>query len=244
MNRQIKALIADDEFAPRETLKALLEEFFPEVAVMKIASTTKEAVTYLSSNYVDVAFLDISFGNNETGFDILDTLKRYKCQIVFVTAYEEYALKAFQYKAINYLIKPIHTADLLETVERIKNNIAAAPPVSTYAKAGTDRFIAIPNKTQADIINFNEIEYVEADGSYTKYYLTDGRSYTLAKNLKYFEEYSRESNDFIRIHKSFMVNKKQVVSVSKTIGNTLKLKSGIELPISISYKELTEYLGI
>jgi two-component system LytT family response regulator len=248
MTKKLTALIVDDEAQTRASLIGMLQEFCPEVIIAGQAKNVDEALDFMNTKKIDVAFLDINLGDETTSFDILDKLKKYNCAIVFVTAHANYALKAFEYGALNYLLKPVRSGDLIETVERVIKtqnptnlNYDALNRFITGNYTG-QKIIALPNKNQTDFIALEDIEYIEADGSYSIYHLIDGSLYTMSRNLKYFEENTTGVEQFVRVHKSYLVNKHHVKSIAKTNGGFITMKSGAKVDITISYHGMLENL--
>ncbi|XZF14902.1 LytR/AlgR family response regulator transcription factor [Chitinophagaceae bacterium MMS25-I14] len=243
----INAFIVDDEVQTRETLQALLQEFCPEVNITGIAATVPEALSGLRTQKIDILFLDINLGNNTTGFDLLDMLRGVSYEVVFVTAYEEYALKAFEYAALNYLLKPVNRNKLIDTVNRVKKKKAAAvsePPASRLLsdKVNAPAYrITLNHLGTTYLVSVDDILLLEAKGSYTIFYLTENRSYTQSKGLKHFEEMLSVYPQFVKVHRSYVVNKHHVVSYKKDSGKLL-LTNDIIVPVSISYRSFIELL--
>jgi two-component system LytT family response regulator len=140
----------------------------------------------------------------------------------------------------------VSPSDLVETVNRIKNclqtpNELDSVQILKKLLAKSERkTIALHHNKQTEFININDIEYVKADGSYSLFYLVDGRVLTNSRNIKYFEENTVGAENFIRVHKSFVANKKHIVSIAKTNGNYIVMKSGAKLDISVSYRMILE----
>lgn len=247
---ELTAFIVDDEQQTRETLKALLQQFCPEVIITGMAGSAKEAEAAIRIQRPDILFLDIDLGNNITGFDILDSLHKYDCAVVFITAHEEHAVKAFEYAAMHYLLKPVNYNMLIDTVYRIRKmkKLAAASDI----KQLTDTFhqtalisssrIALSDMNKTDFILLDDIVYLESNGSYTIFHLNDKRHYTKSKNLKYFEDSFSSYSPFVRVHKSYIVNKQHIKAYRKN-SSELELSTGVAVPMSIGYRSLIAELG-
>lgn len=239
-----KAIIADDEIKNQEVLFLLLKEYCPSIQVVATFSTLDDTVFFLENNEIDIAFLDIAFGNKTTSFEILDRIEKSDdLNIVFVTAYNEYAVRAFEYGATHYLLKPVNPEQLQEVIQRIEKNKAenssenfAIPPINE------DRFISLSDKGAVNFININDIEYVKANGSYTEFHLINGEEYSHSRNLKNFEKFVDGNPNFIRIHKSFIANKNYIVSVNKTHDGTVTMKSGEQLAVTMPYRTLVDIM--
>lgn len=245
----INAIIADDEENSRNALAAMIREFCPEVKIVAQLNSISDTVSFLNNSNIDVAFLDITFNQEGEGFDILDQLRFYKCEVVFVTAHAEYTLKAFKYGAINYLMKPVNAGDLLQTIERImkrKYHTPVSTPIIHIDKVKNDntakqkKIIPLPNKNQTILVAIEHIEYIEANGSYSIYHLSNGEQHILSKNMKFFEDNYMDNDQFVRIHKSYIINKDCVASINKPKGESVTMNSGAKLKVTMSYSQILE----
>lgn len=229
----LKAFIVDDEVLARDTLAALLNKFCPGVTVTGTADSFASAVKKISEQEIDTLFMDINLGE-KSGFDVLDQLLSYSFTVVFVTAYEEFALKAFSYRAVNYLLKPVSHTDLVDTVNRISK---AVTPAGITKDKGIPGKIALPDKDKLELVAIDEISHLEAKGSYTIVYLLEGRNIIVSKNLKQFEEMEGISHHFIRVHKSFMVHSHFIKAFNKADNGYLELQNGESIPIGNLYRQ-------
>ncbi|MFA6059084.1 MAG: LytTR family DNA-binding domain-containing protein [Taibaiella sp.] len=246
----LNAFIVDDEPKTRNILQALLLEFCPGVAVKGMVGDITEAVAAIPKQHIDILFLDINLGNNNTGFDLLDQLKPYDFDIVFVTAYETHALKAFDYGAAHYLLKPVNHNVLQETMDRIRkrkemNNATGMQQLANtlqQALLPVVPRIALSDMNKTEFVSIDDIAFLESNGSYTIFHLKDKRHFIRSKNLKYFEDALMAYPKFIRVHKSYVINRDQVRSFRKST-QELELFSGAIVPVSIRYRSLLEQLG-
>ncbi len=242
----ITAFIVDDEQQSRETLKDMLQEFCPDVAIIGTAATIDEAVSLIRNGKPDVLFLDINLGES-TGFELLNRLHKYDCDVIFVTAYDNYALKAFRYEATDYLLKPINYKLLIENIEKIKKKKAAPQQLQANANSANNvtaqsARIALSDVNKTDFIIVNDIIYLESNGTYTSFYLRDGTKYVKAKNLKYFEDILHDYKQFIRVHKSYIVNKEYIKSYKRNTSE-LQCENKITIPTTLGYKVLLELMN-
>ena len=246
----LNIFIVDDEPQAQMTLKALLEEFCPGVTVTGMAGNIAAALTQMDTQQVDVLFLDVNLGSSDTGFDLLDQLGAYDCDVVFVTAYESYAVKAFNYAAAHYLLKPVNRIMLKDTMARIRKrrtvNLAAnmrqlADMLQHNLQDSVAR-IALSDTGKTEFVPITDILYMESSGSYTIFFLNDKRQFIRSKNLKFFEDTLIAYPQFMRVHKSYIVNRDQIKAYRK---NTQELEffNGATVPISIGYRTLLEQLG-
>lgn len=247
---QLTAFIVDDEQHVRKTLQELLQQFCPEVQIKGTAGNIEETLATICTQQVDILFLDINLGNSLTGFDLLDKLPRYVFDIVFVTAHAEYAVKAFEYNAVHYLLKPVSYHMLVDTIERIKKRKVANASIELERLTSTLRNtlqvmpsrIPLSDNSKTEFVAVDEIAYLESRGSYTVFHLADHRQYIRSRNLKHFEDALQEYPRFVRIHKSFIVNTAHIKAYRKN-NQHLELSNGITLPTVIGYRTLVAQLG-
>lgn len=245
----LNAFIVDDEQQTRNTLQALLQEFCPEVTIRGTAGSIEEAGSALSGQPIDILFLDIDLGDHHTGFDLLDRLKPYEFDVVFVTAHDGYALKAFEYEAVHYLLKPVSHNELRDTVARVRKRKERS--TTKDLRQLTDALqrlqpvvpkVALTDTNKTEFVPIDEITYLESSGSYTVFHLKDKRHFVRSKNLKHFEDTFAAYPQFIRVHKSYIVNRDQVRAFRKN-SQELELVNGATVPVAIGYRNLLEQLG-
>lgn len=201
---KLKALIVDDEHSGRSSIKILLQKhYYFLFEVIETAANLVEAIKKVKDAYFDICFLDIQL-ENHSGFDLLSYLPA-ETKVVFVTAYSEYAIKAIKEQAFDYILKPVSPADFEACISRYEKQ---------YSGESNDRnFLFIKDQGETIPIPLAQIEYLEADGAYCVIYLAMGKSYTTSKTLKAISE--SLGDQFIRIHKSYIVNKKMIRSYKK-----------------------------
>jgi two-component system LytT family response regulator len=163
--------------------------------------------------------------------------------VVFTTAYNTYAIKAFRLSAIDYLLKPIQEDQLIEAVEKLKeekknrDNQNRLKALSENLEENKNEVLCVPTQSGFEYIPLDEVEYLEADGSYVQIYCTNNRAKTVSKNLKYFENALADSPNFIRPHRSYLVNISYVTNYSKSDGGYLILKRNVQIPVSRERKQ-------
>ncbi len=230
----MKAFIIDDENNSRHILKYLITKYCSDLEIIGDAADYTNGVIEIQKLQPDILFLDINLGNNKTGFQILDTVKQYNISVIFITAYEEYALKAFQYSnVVHYILKPIDPIDLVEAVNRIFNKKEQFNKINQKNESK----ISLPYKNGMEMVAVEEILYIEGDGSYCKIFLKDDKVITISRNLKFLIKKLEEFPQFIRVHKSYVVNVHQVNLYIRKDGGQLELTNKIIIPVSITYKE-------
>ncbi|MHA7059533.1 LytR/AlgR family response regulator transcription factor [Aquimarina sp. M1] len=240
--RKIRTVIIDDEPSGINNLKRLLTEFCPEVEILKCVSLKKDIKeTFINSDNIDLVFLDVQIGD-ELIFNIVEDIFKYKFQIIFISAHD-YALKSYQYNAINYLLKPIDINELTISIKRVSDILSKEEKNSTIKNQYQDSLddkkpdeIMIPTSKGYEIVLIKSILYFVADGSYTNIILEGGKKIVVSKNIKTYED-KLASYSFLRIHKSFLINLKQIKIISKSDGGFVKMKDGKTLQISNSKKD-------
>jgi two-component system LytT family response regulator len=236
----IKALIIDDEPSAIEVLKDLINTFIPEVHLAGTASNVSQAVAQIRKHNPDIIFLDIKLGNN-TGFEILEQTSEIDYEVIFTTAYGEYRDKAFDHLALNYLTKPIDVDKLEKTIDKYKKRNQSLhsrdklQELLASTRSNTNSKIPLSVKDGHILVSANEIIRCDADSNYTKVFLTDSRTITVAKTLKYFEE-NLPPSKFFRVHKSHLINIDFIEEIKND--GTLTLKNGGSVIISQRAKSL------
>jgi len=235
----LKALIVDDEFNARNNLKILIDEFCPELKIIGLAESAAGARIIIEKEKPDVVFLDIAMPK-EDGFSLLKSYVDRTFSVVFTTAYNEYALKAFKENAIDYLEKPISIDDLQKAVQKVmklygsKEQITPAELSELVDEAMEDKNdrISVPTRDGYVIIRNTDIVHLEASDNYTMIYLIDGSRHLSSKNIKVYEE-NLNQEVFFRTHKSHIINvEHHLKEFSRSEGNMAVLTNGINVPIA------------
>ena len=235
----LKALIVDDEFNARNNLKILIDEFCPELKIVGLVESAEEARIIIEKEKPDVVFLDIAMPK-EDGFSLLKSYENRDFSVVFTTAYNEYALKAFKENAIDYLEKPISIDDLQKAVQKVmkvhgsneQRTPAELSELVDEAMEGKNDRISIPTRDGYVIIRNTDIIHLEASDNYTMIYLIDGSRHLSSKNIKVYEE-NLNQEVFFRTHKSHIINvEHHLKEFSRSEGNMAILTNGINVPIA------------
>ncbi|MBN7816446.1 LytR/AlgR family response regulator transcription factor [Algoriphagus pacificus] len=241
--KTLQVIIVEDEFHSRETLKAFLKEYCPEVVVMDTASTVQEAVEKISSLRPNLVFMDIELQTG-TGFDVLQQVKHLDFHLIFTTAFEHYAIKAIKFSSIDYLLKPIDLEELLEAVQKAKSLIESESRQNLLenllnnfqSPSLENRKICLSTAEGVEFIPANQISYCEANGSYTDFHLTDDRKLVVSKNLKEYENILGDLN-FMRVHNSFLINLSEVKKFVRSEGGYIVMNNEKQVSISNSKRE-------
>ncbi|MBL7705105.1 MAG: response regulator transcription factor [Taibaiella sp.] len=248
LNRPVSIGIIDDEQASIDNIKGLLLHIYKEQTLSILeANDFHKAVTIFNLEKVDILFLDITLGA-KSGFDILDKLGADVAHnIIIVSASETHAYRTFNYAGVrHYLLKPITINEIRIAIDKCilseENNtvmIAQNVPASEYH--GDQESLVIPNRNGFQIIKINQISYLEANGSYCNIFLTDGTKITHSRNMKFVSAQLPEHTGFIRVHKSYIVNK-TLIQAYDSLNGQLILDGGMKISVTMSVKELLEYL--
>lgn len=243
----MKAYIVDDEPPAIRTIEALLQRFEATAPITILGSNNNslEAVEEINKLKPNVLFLDIEMpGLN--GFEILNHLNYKEFLVVFVTAYRDYAVEAFNIEAFHYILKPISPLSFTKCLQKIeqrlieKNYTSSAEVLSAASVKGHS--IAIRGQEGYQLIDYNEISAIIADGAYSKFVLNNGKALTHSKNLKY-NATKLPSEFFKRISRSAIINLEKIKSFTFQDGGTIKLTNNEELLVGKTYRsEVFKYL--
>ncbi|MEL7339216.1 MAG: LytTR family DNA-binding domain-containing protein [Bacteroidota bacterium] len=239
----INVIIIDDEVPAQQALKNLLALYHPEVNVLALAGSVADAIPLIKQHQPQAIFLDIVMPR-AYGFELLKQLAPVNFQIVFTTAHESYAIKAFQFAALDYLLKPIHRADLARAVARIQQNVSnedqqKSLDVLQQNWQEEDPQLILPTVDGYTLTRVSEVIYCEADRNYTRFHLLDRKSEYIAKTLKEFEDMLANFR-FMRVHRSYLVNLEHVRKFFRD--NRVEMVNGDS--ISISSKRKDDFLKL
>lgn len=239
--KTIKAIVVDDEENARLIIKNFIAEYCPSVEIIDEAEDVKSAVKLINKNQVDLVFLDIEMPN-ENGFALFDYFNKPTFETIFCTAYSEYAIKAFEVSAIDYILKPIGISKLREAVEKVVLKRAQNLPQTNIdilkENLKEHKIVKIGIHIGDGIVfmALDDIYYFEADGSYTTIYHKNGKDLAV-KKIKHFEDLLASDTRFFRIHRSYLVNITLIKKYSKKDGLSVTYDDKILLPISREKKE-------
>ncbi|WP_445453238.1 LytR/AlgR family response regulator transcription factor [Flavobacterium sp. 25HG05S-40] len=240
--KTIKAILVDDEENARLILNNFISEYCPNVEIIAEAEDVKAAVKLINKNEVDLVFLDIEMPN-ENGFALFDYFNKPSFETIFCTAYSEYAIKAFEVSAIDYLLKPIGVTKLKEAIAKVENKLLTKTTFTENISALKENLAEKEIKKIGILIgdgivfmDLNDILYFEADGSYTTIHHKNGSDLTV-KKIKHFEDLLASDKRFFRIHRSYLINISQIKKYSKKDGLSVTYDDKTLLPISREKKE-------
>jgi len=237
----IKAVIIEDEKNNVELLKHFVVEYCDDVQIVGIAGRVDKGVELIQTTDPQIIFLDIMLEKG-TGFDVLDRIKGSNARIIFITAYNEHAIRAFKYSAIDYLMKPVQIDDLVDAVDRAKaliedeNRRAQLEILLAELKEekGHNTTLAISMIDRIELVKLNTILCIEADGKYSSFKTDEKKRIVSSKNLGEYEKLLvSDDNQFVRVHNSFVVNTQRIDSIKKgKEGIFCVLDDGTEIPVS------------
>ena len=241
------ALLVEDMPQALQVLQNDLAEYCPDIRVIGVAHSVVEAAKQLRQHTPDVLFLDILLGDG-TGFDLLEIFPNLKTRIIFVTASDEFAVRAFRFAAVDYLLKPVEPAQLQAAVQRAKSHLAHPAESLDLLKETIRRPEVLPSRISLNtqeriaVVDIGQIVRCEADGNNTWFVLAGGEKIFVTRTLKQFEQLLAQ-HQFIRVHQSHLLNLAYIREYVKKDGGYLKLKNGDIVPVSLRKKaEVLELL--
>ena len=247
----ITALLIDDDSNLRNGMKSLLTRYAPEIRIIGEADSVETGVNLLLQNPPQVVFLDIHLGDG-SGFDLLEEVNRQgklNSQIVFITAHEQYAIKAFRFSALDFLLKPVDPEELQKVIGKLKqvidknDNVAHIDLLLENIRKKTDHFkrIALSNSDGIHLFEVSDIIRCESEDNYTKFYIKNNKPILISKTLKEYEELLT-AHGFERIHQSHLINLAYLKSYIKKDGGYVVMADNAHLPISQRKKERLQEL--
>jgi len=216
----MKAILVDDEESARDVLENLLLRFCPEIELVAKCSNVETAVTAIKTHQPSIVFLDIEMPNF-AGYEIVQFFEEIDFQIIFVTAYDKYAVRAFEVAAVDYLLKPVDIQRLKLAVQKaeervnLEANAKKMQLLSETLESNELKNLAVIDRGYQHIVDVQSIIAIEAQESYSTIFTAE-KKYTASKNLKHFERIFSETPNFIRVHKSWIVNKNHILNYSKS----------------------------
>ena len=241
----MKILLVDNEPEVRQVLKDMVTAWAKDIHTIAEADGVATGVEKISSFNPDIVLLDVEM-NDGTGFDLLKQLSNPSFQLIFTTAHNQYAIQAFKFSAIDYILKPIDPAELGVSLEKattkvagstLQNQLAVLMQQVSNKTDKADRQIVLKDIDKTYFIKTNDILYCEAEGSYTKFYLSNSEPIFVSRNLRSYEELLAPAG-FIRTHHSCLINPNKIkIYDRKTDSGTLILEGGHTVPVSQRKKD-------
>lgn len=246
----IKSIIIDDETNNQELISNLLKSYAENIHVVAIANSVETAYNSIIEHQPDLIFLDIQMPDG-TGFDLLKKFEKIDFKVIFVTAHQEYAIEAFKFSAIDYLLKPLSPSNLISAVKKVEEsmngeelNLKLKTLLSNISEPlKTKKKIVLKTMDRIYSVDINDIIRFESDGGYSKVYLLDGKRIMVSRTMKEFEDMLLDAN-FLRVHNSHLINMNHLYCFEKTEGHVV-MKDDSIVPVSNRKKEqLLELLNM
>lgn len=244
----INCILVDDEKNALEMMEWLLKTYCPQVQIVAMCNSAEQGIAAIQSEKPDVVFLDIEMPKMN-GFDMLEKFDKLFFDVVFCTAYDQFAIRAFKYAALNYLLKPVDPEDLMLTISRIqeKRNLPTREQFElllqniNQAPKTTPQRIALTSNDGLVFVSTQDIIYCEAESNYTHVVLANGRKILVSKVLKEIDE-ALSGPDFYRVHSSFLININRIKKFIRGDGGYIVMDN--DAPINISRNRRQEFMEL
>jgi two-component system, LytTR family, response regulator len=236
----LRSIIVDDEKPSRDGLSTYIRDFCTDITIVAECDSVKSAYHAILQHQPDLVFLDIEMPNGN-GFDLLKMFKSPAFKVIFITAFSEYAIRAFRFSAADYLLKPVKVDELIEAVNKVRETIEHTSNVSdiqtlldNLSPKGTLENLVVSDIKGFTVIKVQNIIHCEGEGYCTHFYLTAGKKVTSSKHLKYYEELL-DQNQIIRVHHSFLINLEHVEGYTRQ--GEIILSEELKCPLGDKYKQ-------
>jgi len=239
----IRSIIIEDEEKARSNLTQILSEYCKDVEVVDAQNNVKDGISAIEKHKPHLVFLDVHM-QGETGFDLLEQIGKINFEIIFTTAHNEYAVKAFKFSAIDYLLKPVDIDELVNAVNKANTKIEDNATKERYelvvenlkGQKSTFNKIALPTADGLVFVQVSDIIRCESEDNYTHFFLVNGERFLVSKTIKYFEELLTDQ-DFFRIHQSHLININHIVEYHKGEGGYAIMSDESSVIVSRRKKE-------
>ncbi|MEN9999946.1 MAG: hypothetical protein RI922_2936 [Bacteroidota bacterium] len=237
-----KALIIDDENRTRELIAKMITSFGFDIEAIPAGENVQSGIKAIEEIKPDIVFLDIQMPDG-TGFDVLRSVKNKNFEVVFITAHEEFAIKAIKFSALDYLLKPIDPSELRAAVERAiqavddKKEDSQFDALQNNIQPNQKRRLVLKTQESVYVVELHEIIRCEADRNYTSFFLVGGKKILVSKTLKEYETLL-SSHNFLRVQQSHLINLDYVDRYDKGNGGSVVMKDGSEVPLSPAKRDI------
>ena len=244
MSKKLKTLIVDDEQDAVNFINSIIGEYCPSLEVVAKANNIVQGISAINEKKPDLVFLDVEMPNGN-GFDLLAQFPEKDFDVVFITAFNHYAIKAIKFSAVDYILKPINIHEFIEAVNRVVKKRSERPSqgnenlkiLMENLRTSPPSRMAIPTADGMEYLNPREIIRIEADRSYSWFFLTGGRKILVSKHLKEFQELLSDRH-FFRSHNSHLINLKYVKKYIRKEGGYIEMTDNTMIPVSRNRKDL------
>ncbi|WP_394750266.1 LytR/AlgR family response regulator transcription factor [Spongiimicrobium salis] len=242
MENQLKCLIIEDDPAAAGLAQDIIQQHFPQITLLEHLTSIKDGAAQLPLLQPDFVILDINLADGNA-FSLLKNLSSIDFKIVFTTSFDTYAVEAFKFSALDYLLKPYTPNELIAAVQKViletqKENYQEQLQVffHNFNASTQEKKMVLKNLEATHIVNINDILYVQSDNNYSSFHIMDGRKIMVSKTLKSFED-KLGKHQFFRIHQSYLINLNHIQSFDKK-NDTVQCIQGASLPVSHSRKKI------
>lgn len=241
----LKAYIVEDNPMNMEITKMLISQYYPNISIIGEATNTKELIDLFISNQADLIFLDIELGEEKNSLEILNEFQEVNAEVIITTSSKEYAIKALNdYSITSYILKPIDILKFNKAIRKVEAKIKNKKTHSPVYFNIAENVIAVPTLTNMEIVNIDDIYFLEADGKNTIFHLKNDMTKIVLKNIGYYENVLPKKV-FFRIHHKYTININKTENLIKTDNFYCLLKNGKNLPISKRrIEELRKFLHL
>lgn len=232
----MNVIIIDDEKRARLNLNLILAEYYPSINVVAECENLPQGVKAIRKFKPQLVLLDIEMPGH-SGLELFDFFNEDEIDfsLIFTTAYNEYAIQAFKFSAIDYLLKPIVPEELVNAIKRLEKQQGKLEQIQVlkenFSKEKLTK-IAVPSGSSLLFLDTQKIAYLKGDGAYSEVYLIDGTKNLVTRNLKNFEDILCNDERFVRLHKSYIVNLEHVIAFNKADGGSISLSNKTQIPVS------------
>jgi two-component system LytT family response regulator len=237
----IRSVLVDDEAKGRLYLRQLCDKYLPQIKIVGEAANASEALELFDLEKPDLVFLDIEMPGM-TGIEMLRQMQEVPFEVIFVTAFNRYAVEAFRLGAVDYLLKPASPSDMQQAVERAEKSLNLKLQDRPHIRAMSQNYgqaftkVTIPTLNGFEFIAFKEILFLQSENNYTTLFLKSGKKIVASKGLGDFEEIL-EPYGFFRVHKSYLINMSEIRKYIKGDGGTVVMEDGTEIDVSRRRKD-------
>lgn len=237
MNGKLKTLIVDDEQDAVSFIASIIGEYCPRLEVIGTASSARDGVKIILEQSPDLVFLDVEMPHG-SGFDLLQQFPEKSFDVIFITAFNHYAIRAIKFSAVDYILKPINISEFREAVEKVihkrntdQNRNASYTSLLENLQTAQPSRLAIPTSEGMEYLDTHDIVRIEADRSYSWFFLVNSRKILVSRNLKEYQELLGDLN-FFRPHNSHLINLGHVKKYIRHEGGIIEMKDGSQVPLS------------
>jgi two-component system, LytTR family, response regulator len=239
----LNVVIVDDEPDAVKFIQGIIEEYCPDLRVAGVANSAKDGISVINTVKPDLVFLDVQMPHG-SGFDLLSSFTEKTFDVVFITAYNHYAIQAIKFSAVDYILKPVNISEFIEAVNKVEQKRSSQEyrnlsynQLLENLRAPRPCKLAIPTNDGIEYLNTAEIIRIEADRSYSWFYLTEKRKFLVSRNLKEYQELLQDIG-FFRPHNSHLINMHFVKKFIRHEGGYIEMTDGSSVPISRGKRDL------